>query len=57
MEGRSHFLLVACPECGNKQRVFEYSSTTVHCLKCNAVLVEPRGGKAKIHGKVLKVFA
>ncbi|MCD6415032.1 MAG: 30S ribosomal protein S27e [Candidatus Diapherotrites archaeon] len=52
----SHFLLVVCPECGNKQRVFERSSTEVKCTKCNAVLVKPRGGKAEIKGKIAKVF-
>ena len=57
MEEKSHFLLVACPECGNKQRIFESASTKVHCLKCNALIAEPRAGRAEIKGKILKVFS
>ena len=55
-EMKSQFLLVACPECNHKQRVFDRTSTKVLCSKCNAVLAEPKGGKAEIKGKVSKVL-
>ena len=50
------FLLVACPECGNKQKVFEKTSTEIHCQKCDAILAKPTGGKAIITGKIVKVL-
>lgn len=52
----SRFLLVACDECNNKQIVFEHAKTLVRCRVCGSVLAEPRGGKAKILGKVLEVY-
>jgi small subunit ribosomal protein S27e len=52
----SKFVEVVCPECGHKQRTFTHASTTVKCLKCNAVIAKPSGGKAVIKGKVKKVL-
>lgn len=53
---RSRFLVVKCPKCGNEQIVFDRAATVVRCLVCNAVLAEPRGGKAKILGRVVETL-
>ncbi len=53
---RSRFLLVRCPVCGNEQVVFSHATFPVRCLVCGAQLVEPTGGKAKIHGQVVRVL-
>ncbi len=53
---KSRFLEVECPKCGNKQIVFDRSSSIVRCHNCNEVLVEPRGGKALIKAKILRVL-
>ena len=51
---RSKFLRVRCPSCGNEQIVFSHATTIVKCSVCGAQLTEPRGGKAKILGMVVK---
>jgi len=53
---KSYFLLVQCPECSNKQIIFSHASTEVKCLVCGTLLAEPTGGKAKVHGKILKRY-
>jgi len=53
---RSRFLLVACQECNNEQMVFDSAKTKVNCRICGAPLALPRGGKAKILGKVIAVY-
>ncbi len=45
---KGKFLKVVCGRCGNKQIIYGKSSSNVKCLKCNKLLVEPRGGKTKI---------
>ncbi len=50
------FVEVECPNCKNKQVVFSNSASVVKCEKCQQVLVEPKGGKAKIAGKVVAVL-
>lgn len=52
----SHFLLVACQECSNEQIIFDSAKTKVTCRICGATLAIPRGGKAKILGKVISVY-
>ena len=52
----SKFIEVECPKCGNKQIVFDKASTVVRCQNCNEILVVPRGGKAEIKAKVVKVL-
>ena len=54
---RSRFLRVACPKCKNEQIIFDRASTVVRCLVCNSVLAVPKGGKAEIRAKVLKVLS
>jgi len=53
---KSYFLLFQCPECSNKQIIFSHASIQVKCLVCGAVIAEPAGGKAIIHGKILKKY-
>jgi len=53
---KSSFLLVQCGECGNKQIIFNHAKTLVKCQVCGAILAEPRGGKAKILGKILERY-
>ncbi|MFH1222370.1 MAG: 30S ribosomal protein S27e [Candidatus Micrarchaeota archaeon] len=49
----SKFIDVKC-ECGNVQRVFSHTSQEIKCAKCDALLAEHTGGKAVIHGQVVK---
>ena len=53
---KSYYLLIQCPNCGNEQITFSHSSLKVKCLVCDNILVEPKGGKAKILGKIIKEF-
>ncbi|MGC9071539.1 MAG: 30S ribosomal protein S27e [Acidilobus sp.] len=55
-EPRSKFMLVVCPNCGNRQVVFSHATFPARCLSCGALLVKPRGGKAQILGKVEAVL-
>jgi len=51
---RSKFLLVQCNECGHRQVVFDHAKIEVKCQVCGATLAIPKGGKAKILGRVLE---
>jgi len=51
----SRFLRVKC-ECGSEQVIFGNSTMKVVCKQCAKNLVLPRGGRAKILGKVSKVL-
>ena len=51
MTGR--FVKVKC-ECKNEQVIFEKAASVVHCLVCDAVLAEPRGGMAEVKVKALE---
>ena len=53
---RSRFLLVQCNECGYRQIVFDNAKIEVKCQVCNATLALPKGGKAKILGRVLETL-
>ncbi len=53
---RSRFLLVVCPNCGNKQVVFSHATFPVRCSSCGQLLVKPTGGKAEILGKVERIL-
>ena len=53
---RSYFYEVECPKCGNRQMVFSHAATLVKCFSCGEVLVEPRGGKAKIHAPIKATY-
>ncbi len=44
----SYFMKVKCKKCGNEQIIFSHATLEVKCLKCGALLSEPRGGKAHL---------
>ena len=50
------FLLVECGECENEQTIFEKAASVVSCVECEATLVDPTGGKARLHGTVADVI-
>ncbi|MBU1197700.1 30S ribosomal protein S27e [Candidatus Micrarchaeota archaeon] len=52
----SRFLKVVC-ECGESRTVFGDSKQSVECKKCHAVLVQPRGGRAKINCRIVEVLS
>ena len=53
---KSRFLKVKCNDCGSEQVVFGSSASTVKCLVCGKILVEPAAGKSKIMAKITKVL-
>jgi small subunit ribosomal protein S27e len=53
---KSRFLLVQCNECGHRQIVFDNAKMEIKCQVCNATLAVPKGGKAKILGRVLETL-
>jgi len=53
---RSRFLKVKCENCQSEQTVFSHAKMKVYCRNCGALLAEPTGGKAKIHGKIMAVL-
>lgn len=55
-EKKGKFLKIICARCGNKQVIYGKSSTSVKCLKCNKLLVKPKGGKTKVKTMVEEVL-
>ena len=55
-ETESKFIKIRCPKCKNEQISFGKSSSTVRCLVCNKVLIEPTGGKSKVKARILEVL-
>jgi len=53
---KSTFIRVRCKECGYEILTFSHASTRVHCPNCNSLIVEPTGGKAKIHGEIVEEY-
>lgn len=53
---KHRFIKVRCQSCKNEQIIFEGASTKVKCLICDAVLAEPKGGKADIKARVIEVL-
>ncbi len=53
---KSKFLLVECPKCKAHNLVFGKATTRPKCVVCNYILAYPTGGKAKINGKILKIY-
>jgi len=53
---KSKFVKLRCNKCKNEQIVFEKASTSIKCLVCSEVLVEPTGGKGKIKTQILEVL-
>ena len=52
----SNFLKVKCSKCGNEQVVFDRAAVQVKCNKCEDIIVETQGGKAKIKGEVTQIL-
>ncbi|MFH0971192.1 MAG: 30S ribosomal protein S27e [Candidatus Micrarchaeota archaeon] len=53
----ARFLKVQC-ECGaDPEIVYGDSKQHRHCKKCDRELVEPRGGRAKINGRIIEVLS
>ena len=50
------FVKVKCHECGNEQVIFGRSATKVVCLKCNADIAYPTGGKSKIVAEIIDLI-
>ena len=55
-EAKTKFVKVECKGCGNTQVVFDHASMTVKCLVCDAVLAEPRCGRAELKAEVKREF-
>lgn len=53
---KSRFVTVKCAKCKNEQIIFTNPSTKVKCLVCGAILAKPKGGKANIVAKIIKVL-
>jgi|TARA_B000000460_G_C21533320_1_gene401921 small subunit ribosomal protein S27e len=51
---RSSFLSVQCEKCGNERIIFSTSTLVIKCNNCDTVIAENTGGKAIIHGTVIK---
>ncbi|MEK6914643.1 MAG: 30S ribosomal protein S27e [Nanoarchaeota archaeon] len=50
------FIKTRCPGCKNEQIIFEGATTKVLCLVCDAILAEPKGGKAEIKARIVEVL-
>jgi small subunit ribosomal protein S27e len=50
------FIKIRCHACKNEQIIFEGATTKVQCLVCDAILAEPKGGKAEIKAKLIEVL-
>lgn len=50
------FIKVRCQACKNEQTIFEGATTKVKCLICDAIIAEPKGGKADIKARVVEVL-
>lgn len=56
MKNKNRFIKVRCQSCKNEQNIFEGATTKVKCLICDAILAEPKGGKAEIKARVVEVL-
>ncbi len=56
MKSKNRFIRVRCQSCKNEQIIFEGAKTKVKCLICDAILAEPKGGKANIKARVVEVL-
>lgn len=54
MKSKNKFIKVRCQACKNEQNIFEGATTKVKCLACDAILAEPKGGKADIKARVVE---
>jgi len=56
MLNEGKFVKVMCNKCNNVQVIYGRASSLVKCLKCSAILAEPKSSKAKIKARVLSVI-
>lgn len=49
------FLHVKC-DCGEESVVYSDSKSAVNCKKCGNPLAQPKGGRARIHARILEVL-
>jgi len=56
MASRNRFIKVRCQACKNEQVIYEAATTKVKCLICNAVIAEPKGGKAELKASRIEVL-
>lgn len=55
-EPKTSFIRVRCEKCKNEQNIFSNASNKVTCLVCGELVAEPKGGRSKIHAKILEVL-
>jgi small subunit ribosomal protein S27e len=53
---KSKFIEVQCPRCRKIKVTFGKATLKVKCIKCNLLLLKPKGGKAKIKAKIITVL-
>jgi small subunit ribosomal protein S27e len=53
---RCRFIRVRCQACKNEQPIFEGAKTKVKCLICNAIIAEPKSGKAELKARLVEVL-
>ncbi|MFC1754615.1 30S ribosomal protein S27e [Thermoproteota archaeon] len=51
---KSTFLLVQCIKCDNEQIIYSMTTNNILCKICETPIAEKTGGKAKIHGVILR---
>jgi len=51
---RSNFFLLQCLNCGNEQIVFSCTTIDLKCKVCGNLIAEKTGGRAKIHGTIVR---
>jgi small subunit ribosomal protein S27e len=54
---KRRFIKVRCQACKNEQIIFEGATTPVKCLICNAIIAEPKGGKAELKARLVEVLS
>ncbi|MCX6773757.1 MAG: 30S ribosomal protein S27e [Candidatus Micrarchaeota archaeon] len=42
------FIKIKCMKCGNSQVAFSHTNKDIRCQKCDALLLQPKGGKAHL---------
>jgi len=53
---KNRFIKVRCQACKNEQIIFEAAKTKVRCLICDAVIAEPKSGKADLKARLVEVL-
>lgn len=52
----STFLSIECENCNEKKIAYSHSNSDIICDKCNSILLEKTGAKAKIHCRIVETF-